>query len=76
MPVKKQKSFEESLARLGEIIDEIETSASLEKSVKLYKEGIGLSVSLSETLNAYEEEVSLLTKSSEGRFEVKPFTPE
>ena len=76
MPKAKQKSFEESLARLDEIINEIEDGAALENSVKLYKEGISLSVSLNETLSKYENEVAQLVESSEGRFEERPFLPE
>ena len=73
MPKRKQKSFEESLSRLDEIIDEIESGSSLEDSVKLYKEGVELSVMLNETLNAYEKEVAELIRTPDGGFIEKPF---
>jgi len=76
MPKQKQKSFEESLERLDEIINEIENGAPLDDSVKLYKEGIGLAAALNESLNAYEKEVTELIKTSEERFIEKPFVTE
>ena len=67
-------SFEESLQRLEEIVNEIESHTSLENSVKLYKEGVGLSVLLNEALNKYEAEIIELSKTKDGQFEEKPFT--
>ena len=71
----KQKTFEESLARLEEIIDEIESGAALEDSVKLYKEGTALAAALNGTLNAYETAVTELMQTAKGEFVEKPFTP-
>ena len=75
MPKAKQKTFEESLSRLEEIIEKIESGASLEDSVKLYKEGTALSASLNELLSAYENEVTELIKKPDAGFTEKPFTP-
>jgi len=74
MPKPKKLSFEESLARLEAIINEIESGAPLDESMALYKEGVGLSAALNERLNACEKEVTELIKTSEGRFTEKPFT--
>ena len=76
MPKQKQKSFEESLERLDEIINEIENGAPLDESVKLYKEGIGLAAALNDSLNSYEKEITELIKTSEGRFLEKTFNTE
>ena len=75
MPKPKPKPFEESLERLEAIINEIESGASLENSVKLYKEGAALIITLNETLNTYENEVTELIKTMDGTFSEKPFTP-
>ena len=43
MAEKKKMSLEESMARLEEIVKEMESEKlSLERSLKLYEEGIGL----------------------------------
>ena len=76
MAKKKQKTFEESLSRLDEIIDGIESGGTLEDAIKLYKEGIELSAALNETLTAYEIEVAELYKTSGGGFGERPFTPD
>lgn len=73
MPKPKAKTFEESLNRLNEIINEIDSDISIEDSVKLYKEGINLSLSLNESLNALEKEVSELMRGADGKLGVKPF---
>lgn len=73
----KKKTFEEALNRLEEIVNEMENSETgLEQSVKLYKEGVELSVQCSEKLNAIEQEVSVLQKNAEGVFVKKPFVSE
>lgn len=71
---KKKLTFEQGLARLEEIIDEIENSEStLEESVKLYKEGVSLSLFCGESLQAAEKEISMLQKTADGLFVQKPF---
>jgi exodeoxyribonuclease VII small subunit len=70
----KKKSFEQALTRLEEVVAELENGeTTLERSVDLYKEGIGLSVLCGESLNAAEKEVTLLRRTADGAFETKPF---
>ena len=75
MPKAKIKTFEESLSRLEEIMNEMESGSSLEHSIKLFKEGAALTVALNNALNSYEQEVTELIKTLDGEFEEKPFTP-
>lgn len=51
MSEKKEMSFEEKLARLSQIVEEVEGNAlPLEKSLKLYEEGKALIKELNDTL--------------------------
>lgn len=55
MSKKERLSFEEALARLEEIVQELEEeNISLEESVKLYEEGIELSKTCTQTLEQAE----------------------
>jgi exodeoxyribonuclease VII small subunit len=70
----KKKTYEEAVERLEEIVKIMEDdSTGLEEAVKLYKEGVELSVYCSEKLNAAEQEVFTLKKTASGVFEKKPF---
>lgn len=70
----KKKSFEQALNRLEEIIENIENDEiTLEESVKLYKEGIELSVFCGESLKKTENEIMLLKQKADGVFEEIPF---
>lgn len=70
----KKKSFEEALNRLEEIAEQMENNETgLEASVKLYKEGVELSVYCSEILNKAEQQVTELRESAEGVFSKKNF---
>ena len=58
MPAKKKQTFENALKRLediSEIIEDPETT--LEKSLELYKEGVGLSVFCAEILQNARQEI-------------------
>ncbi len=67
---KKTKSFEESLRRLQEISEILESDeASLEESIKLYEEGIKLSKNCYELLNKAELKVEELNKQLEDELE-------
>ncbi|MFA5658127.1 MAG: exodeoxyribonuclease VII small subunit [Oscillospiraceae bacterium] len=53
-------SFENSLKRLNEILEQLESSSlSLEDSIKLYQEGIELSVSCKKELEAAKLKVTV-----------------
>ncbi len=70
----KKKNFEESLKRLEEIAEAMENeSTGLEESVKLYKEGVELSVYCAEKLNKAEQQVSQLKINADGTFSKRAF---
>ncbi len=70
----KKKTFEQALTRLEEIIDGIENNeTTLEESVKLYKEGIELSVFCGNQLKKTEQEIVLLKESADKIFSEKNF---
>lgn len=70
----RKKTFEEALARLEEIADLMENGETgLENSVKLYKEGVELSVYCSEILNKAEQQVMELKESADGVFSKRNF---
>ncbi len=72
----KKKNFEDSLQRLEEIVELMENGdANLEQSVKLYKEGVDISVFCAGRLKEAEQEISVLQKTASGVFEKKPFEP-
>lgn len=70
----KKKGFEQALKRLEEIVKEMEDeNTDLEKSVKLYKEGIELSVFCGESLNNIEQEITVLQRNANGLFTQNKF---
>lgn len=70
----RKKTFEEALTRLEEIADLMEKGETgLENSVKLYKEGVELSVYCSEILNKAEQQVMELKESADGVFSKRNF---
>lgn len=69
---KKAADFEQQLARLQEIVDALEGGdLPLEKSVALYKEGLGLARASREQLAKARNEIRLFTEG-----EVRDFDPE
>jgi len=59
----KEKSFEEQMKRLNEIVDNLEKEdIELDKSIALYEEGLKLSKSLKEELNKFETKIAELNK--------------
>lgn len=70
----KKKNFEEALKRLEEIAEAMENEGTgLEDSVKLYKEGVELSVYCAEKLNKAEQQVYELKVNADGTFSKKTF---
>lgn len=64
---KSNKTFEESMTRLEEIVRALENgSASLEQSLHLYEEGIALVRDCSGKLDDAEKKIKLLNVSSDG----------
>jgi exodeoxyribonuclease VII small subunit len=61
MAEKKEPSFEEKMARLEEIVEEIQSSTiPLNDSIRLFEEGTTLISTLSGELNRAEETVKML----------------
>ena len=70
----KIKNFEKSLSRLQEITQEMENDKTdLEKSFKLYKEGVELALSCSNFLEKVEQDVFVLQRTIDEKFELTPF---
>jgi len=71
---KKKKSYEEAAQRLEEIVEILENNnISLDESIKLYKEGMELSLICRERLDTAQKEVMELRKTFEDKFYLNPF---
>lgn len=67
--------FEECLQRLETIVDELEKgNVPLEQAVKLFEEGVRLSNSCRQELEAAEGKVEILLKQN-GKVQAEPFEP-
>jgi len=63
----KQMHFEEAFKRLEVIVGNLESGdLSLEESMKLFEEGIGLTEACKSRLEDAEQKIQLLLKSSDG----------
>lgn len=64
---KKEMSFEAAMARLEEILHQLESgSEGLDNSLKLYEEGIALIRTCSEKLENAEQSVKILQMKADG----------
>lgn len=71
---RKKQSFEEAMNRLEEIVTILEQEEiDLEKSVRLYREGMELSLFCQEKLESAQKEVTLLKEKADGIFEETVF---
>ena len=71
---KANKSFEESVGRLEEIVRMLENgTATLDESLKLYEEGIALVRAFNKQLDKAEKKIRLLTETPDGNIEEKDF---
>ena len=69
-----EKTFEESLKRLDEIVNSLERGdAALADSMKLFEEGTHLIASCTEMLDRAEQQVVRLRKGADGSPEELPF---
>jgi exodeoxyribonuclease VII small subunit len=67
-------SFEDSLKKLEGIVEQLEKGdLSLERSLKLFEEGVGLSTTCKEQLDAAEGKVQMLVKQRDGSLKPEPF---
>ena len=71
---KSEKTFEQSMTRLEEIVRTLESgSATLEQSLALYEEGIALVRTCSVKLDEAEKKIKLLNVSADGNVEESDF---
>ena len=67
-------SFEESLKKLETIVDQLERGdLSLEDSLKLFEEGVGLSAACKKEIDEAEGKVQILIKRRDGTLRTEPF---
>ncbi len=67
--------FEECLQRLEKIVEELEKgNVPLEQAIKLFEEGVRLSNSCRQELEAAEGKVEILLK-QDGKLHAEPFEP-
>lgn len=70
-----EPGFEKALARLEEIVGLLESGeASLEASLALFEEGIGLSRRCNRRLEAVERRLEMLVQRADGTHITAPFT--
>ena len=71
---KKKQTFEEALARLDEIVRQMETgSARLDESLALFEEGVGLVKFCTGELDRAEQKVKIVQQGENGEPTEKPF---
>ncbi|MFM8788563.1 MAG: exodeoxyribonuclease VII small subunit [Chthoniobacterales bacterium] len=77
MPKAKQdepRSFEDSMKRLDEIVEQLEEDKlPLDKMIALYEEGIALARACGEKLEAAEQKVKLIAKKAGGAIALEEF---
>ncbi len=72
-----EKKFEAAMARLEEIVNELEKGdLPLEQSLKLFEEGIKLSRICNKRLEEAERKVEILIKDKNGNIKAEPFEEE
>lgn len=66
--------FEDALKRLEEIVDTLEKGGlPLEKSLKIFEEGVRFSRLCNKMLDKAEKKVEILMRNDSGELESKPF---
>ena len=73
----KKPAFEQSLARLEEIVRKLESAnLPLDDAMKLFEEGMQLSRECQKQLEQAEARVEILLKKAGGEMTAQPFEPE
>jgi exodeoxyribonuclease VII small subunit len=73
----KKPDFEQSLARLEEIVRKLESAnLPLDEAMKLFEEGMHLSRDCQQQLEQAEARVEILLKKAGGEMIAEPFEPE
>ncbi|HOR42019.1 MAG TPA: exodeoxyribonuclease VII small subunit [Atribacterota bacterium] len=68
-------SFEDSLKKLEEIVEQLEKGElNLDEALKLYEEGMYFSDRCLEKLNETKQKVEKLTKEADKKYHTEPFT--
>jgi exodeoxyribonuclease VII small subunit len=74
--VNKEMKFEDCLQRLEQIVDELEKGdLALDKALALFEEGVKLSNSCRDQLDAAEGRIEILLKQN-GKMQAEPFSGE
>lgn len=65
--MKKEESFEELLTRLGEVTSKLEKeeNISLEESMRLFEEGIGITKKCNKQIEEAEKKISILIREND-----------
>ena len=67
--------FEDSLARLEQIVSQLETgNLPLEESLRVFEEGVTLARHCARYLEEAEKRIEILTKDDQGALGTTPFT--
>lgn len=67
-------TFEEQLKKLESIVEALEKGdLTLEDSIKLFEEGVGLSAACKKELDQAEGKVEILIKQRDGSYKSEPF---
>jgi exodeoxyribonuclease VII small subunit len=68
--------FEDALGRLERIVDQLEGGGlSLEESLAVFEEGVGLARRCARYLDEAEKRIELLTRDERGGLRAEPFAP-
>ncbi len=71
---KTETKFEVALKRLEEIVEDLEKGdIDLDKSLKLFEEGISMSRICTKRLNEMEKKIEILTKEGDNKLKKTPF---
>lgn len=71
--MKKDKTFEESVARLEEIVRALDNGdLALDEALKLFEEGVRLAGDCSKQLTDAQGKLEQLTKKADGKMEAEP----
>jgi exodeoxyribonuclease VII small subunit len=74
---KENIKFEEAIKRLEEIVEEMEgKDLQLEKSIKLFQEGMELAAFCNSKLEDAEKKVNVVMKNAQGQLTEEKFNPE
>jgi len=66
--------FEDALQRLERIVDQLEAgNLTLEESLKVFEEGVGLARHCARYLDEAEKRIELLTRDESGTLKTEPF---